>query len=331
MMNLCESPSPGVLVIAYRRHENIRNILEKCVASGITRIYITVDSPRNNTIEEELDVRKVKEVVRDFKSRNISNVKVESRASLRNLGCAVSVLSGCDWAFTFETNLIVIEDDCVPSKLFFDFFRMYKNEIDMNQQVLFICGTQLAPSLLTGDLGFLSKYPLTWGWGTNQETWRIIRKIFDDEKLWRVILDDLIALTPEQAYWRAAKRRALFGITDVWDSVVVQFMAKENLLAILPPRNLVLNNGSDSVATNVPSNSEWTNRSVSTDLKLEKEKLFRRPEVENWIRNKCYGIGLKHIFSTKITLILDLLHLRPRKFNKYLKNRILDLDYFEVI
>ena len=330
-MNLSESSDPGALIIAYRRPENLQNILEQCVASGIKRIYITVDSPRSNTRQELSDVQKVKNVIHVFKSQVSPQIEVHSRAALRNLGCAVSVLSGCDWAFRREKELIVIEDDCIPSKPFFDFAKDQIGNIDLCQSLILVCGTQVAPNSLTGESGLLSRYPLTWGWGTNKATWKEIRKLFVDARLWKIALEDLFALTPETSYWRAAKRRALVGFTDVWDSVVVEFMQREHLLAILPPHNLILNNGNDSVATNVPSDSEWTNKSVASGFIPKKDNLLRRLDVEFWIRKYCYGISARHLFSTKLTFLLDILFIQRRKFRKPLNARLLEAGPFEKI
>lgn len=330
-MTFLESCDPGVLIIAYRRADNVRKILSECLNSGINRIYITIDSPRSHEYDEIEDVQKVKDVISEFKLQTGKGIEIHSRAALRNLGCAVSVLSGCDWAFNSETELIVIEDDCIPSRKFFDFYRMYSVDINAAKNVYLVCGTQFAPNYLVGQSGLLSKYPLTWGWGTNRESWYEIRKIFLETKKMKVIFEDLFASTPESAYWRAAKRRALLGITDVWDSVVVEFMLRRNLLAVLPPRNFILNNGNDSVATNVPSDSMWTHYSTLSEFDIERNNLVRRLDIEKWIRENCYRIKFRHLFSTKVTLFLDLLFQKRHKFKSTLRERLLRADEFETI
>ena len=330
-MTFLESCDPGVLIIAYRRAENVRKILSECLDSGINRIYITIDSPRSREYEEIEDVQKVKDVISEFKSGAGKRIEIHSRAALRNLGCAVSVLRGCDWAFNSEKELIVIEDDCIPSRTFFDFYRMYSVNVNSAKNVYLVCGTQFAPIHLVGQSGFLSKYPLTWGWGTNRQSWYEIRDIFLETKKMKVIFEDLFATTPENAYWRAAKRRALLGITDVWDSVVVEFMLKRNLLAVLPPRNFILNNGNDSVATNVPSDSKWTNHSTLSEFDIKQDNLVRRMDIEEWIRENCYRIKFRHLFSTKVTLFLDLLFHKRHKFKSTLRERLLRADEFETI
>lgn len=330
-MNFRESLDPGVLIVAYRRVENVKNILEQCAVSGVKRIYITIDSPKMNSCEETKDFENMKNVVRDFKFRFGAEIEVHARASIGNLGCSVSFLSGCDWAFATEKSLIVIEDDCLPSERFFDFFRMFSDDIDLQKNVLLICGTQFAPSLLTGGKGLLSKYPLTWGWGTSKESWKELRKLFWEAEIRTAVVDDLVAFTPERAFWSAAKRRAIMGFTDVWDSVVVEHMVSRNLFAVLPPHNFILNNGNDSVATNVPSDSEWTHQTISTELLPRKESLVRNPTVESWIRKNCYGISIRHLFSTKITLCLDLAFRKRRKFKSSLRDRLFKAVNFEHI
>ena len=116
-----QSPQLAVLLVAYRRAANLSQIIETCAEAGIKNLYVTIDYPRGTSSESVNDHQSVKNVVLNCAKQFYPNLIVHSRVALSNQGSAVSVVSGCEWAFKEEENLIVIEDDCLPTKAFFDF------------------------------------------------------------------------------------------------------------------------------------------------------------------------------------------------------------------
>jgi|LakMenEpi03Aug12_release.lakeMendotaPanAssembly.Ray.scaffolds.fasta_scaffold332519_2 hypothetical protein len=310
-----------VLIVAYRRAQNVKEILEVCLNSGIKSIYITVDAPKTRSTEAVRDHQQVLQVIENISSGSHPNVTIRVRVAESNYGCAVSVISGCDWAFQSASELLVIEDDCIPNSTFFEFANNNLNQLSLEKGVVMVCGTQFAPISLTGKVAMLSRYPLTWGWGTNREVWHEIRKSFEQNP-YLLMLSQMIAINSDTSFWRAGSRRALSGVTDVWDTVLVEYMLRRNLLSILPPRNLVLNNGNDTVATHIALNSKWTYQPTHSDPILYTGRIEKNLAVEIWIRKFCYKISLRHLVSTRITLIADCLLLKKRKFRISLVKRL---------
>jgi hypothetical protein len=321
-----ESSLPAVLIVAYRRHKNVERILEECLAHGIKSIYITIDAPNEYSSAALSDHRQMLQVIDFVRSKLDSTIQMHVQIAKSNYGCAVSVIRGCDWAFMSASNLIVIEDDCLPNSTFFEFSKDNFENLDIDKGPVILCGTQFAPSDISGNLPMLSRYPLTWGWGTNREIWQILRKSFmRDSKF--MLMSQLLSVNSEQSFWRAGSRRALSGFTDVWDTILVEFMLKNDLKSILPPKNLILNNGNDSAATHIALNSEWTNLPVYSDSILKLRDPKQNENVENWIREFCYHITIRHFFSTKITLMKDYMFPGRRKFRSQLRKRIFNARF----
>ena len=109
----------AVLVIGYRRKDNIKKILEICATNKVYRIYVALDGPKQDSGSGLIDNLEIQRVIDAFERIYAGEVKKFYHDS--NLGCAASVLSACDWAFKTAENLIILEDDCIPTSDFFNF------------------------------------------------------------------------------------------------------------------------------------------------------------------------------------------------------------------
>jgi hypothetical protein len=301
----------ALLVIAYLRPQNLENILKVAVNSGVTNIYISVDAPRVSTLENIELSHQVLQIAKEYKANSQLRVSIYRR--VENVGCTPSVLSSCDWVFSQESEVIVLEDDCIPTAEFFDFCRRAIGQIQNSSDIWLACGTQIAPSALIDEQWLLSKYPLTWGWCTTKSKWQEIREslLNLDIKLSGKNSPEITAY--ERTYWNAGSRRALEGISDAWDTPLVHRMLLNKKLAILPRNSLVSNVGNDSVATHTHGDSAGiamnTGAFLSPDLQPSNNL-----QVEEWLRANFYRISSRHLISTRVTLILDRIWNKSEKF-----------------
>lgn len=317
------SASLAVLIVAYRRPKNINRILKMCYEAGISQFYISVDAPKNHIAEMLQDHRSILEVVSNFEAE--TGIFVHKRIPSINQGCAVNVLAGCDWAFRDASNLIVLEDDCIPSLAFFDFCSRQIDNLSKNRDFWLICGTQFAPRELADNKVFSSSYALTWGWALTRSKWNEVREIFfrnANESL----IQDLASTTPERAFWNAGARRALAGYTDVWDTILISEMRQRKKFAILPPLNLVTNLGNDLVSTHIEQDSKWTSVKAHNPTYTWENNVQPNGIVDEWLRRHFYRIRFRHLLSTKFTLLIDVLFSnRRKKFISPLRERLLDV------
>jgi hypothetical protein len=320
-MNSVEDIS--VLLIAYKRVDGLRQILETLQSVGIKKVYITVDMATDLeglSIQTEL----LKLIWEHEDCFEIFRVHMHGS----NVGCAVSVLTGIDWVFKQEEFVCILEDDCLPSKQFFSFLVDAHIHLKTDSELMIACGTQFVPEQMTQGSWVKSCYPLTWGWATTRYKWSLLRKDFFQEsknvqpkykKFWNNFFDI------DYRYWQAGRRRALAGFVDVWDTILVSNLLLRNQKSLLPPSSLVTNIGNDDYATHT-KHSTWTNREIGLYSPTQNLPIASR-DVEIWLRDNFFQIGLRHLFTTRITQIRDVFSPRKRGplLERWLKFQIKDL------
>lgn len=288
----------AVLIVGYKRFDNIKLIIELCLTAGVKRIYVSVDGAKNSLelIDLELGLKSLNDCFNQ--DLDVVNFKVHKN----NLGAAVNVLSACDWVFSLESFVIILEDDCIPSLDFFVYIEDVKSFIIENPNIYMASGSQFAPSSVTRNVNVLSSYPLIWGWATSHAKWRMMR----DE-----LINNLsskknanFASKSEFSFWQSGSRRAKEGMVDAWDIPLVFAIKMLNGLVILPGINLISNIGNDLVATHMKKESKWVGMPTHSYIRST-FPLKYSPEVDSWLRGSLYRIGTRHYFTTKLSLFLD--------------------------
>lgn len=289
----------AVLVVAYRRSSNLETILKSCLENNYTNLYVALDAPKNPEAKE--DVEACKNSLRAFGVRN--NLNIKSKIADTNLGCSISVLTACDWAFSKESFVIVIEDDCLPTQEFFNFVNDGKEVMASNPQIGMVGGSQFAPLEVTSDTWSLSDYPLIWGWATSRDRWHEIRRSY--LSLGKNLNRGCFASYSEFIYWWAGTRRALSGFVDAWDTPLVYVFRTLELKVLLPGRNLIVNVGNDFAATHTKAESLLLNLETGSYHKSNSQPLDNRV-LNKWQRRKLFRISPRHILSTKLTRLKDI-------------------------
>lgn len=304
--------SPAVLIVMYKRFENLNKILQIALSSGVTRFYISVDAvhDENNEIRQSQLLQIIKEVCQG------RDVMVQLRLSESNMGCSASVLSACDWIFSHEDFAVILEDDCIPTPDFFKFVLHGYSILKANEETWLLCGTQFAPVQATNNIWMTSKYALIWGWATTREKWQVISNVFTDFK--NVSFKNLRTL-PEIAFWNSGARRASTGWVDAWDTVLVQQMLAKGKTAVLPGMNLVQNVGNDEFATHTKENSKWLNFATQK-YQICTTNPSPNVKVDKWLETNFYCINYSHLLRFIASYIRDILFKR-KKFRPGLKER----------
>jgi hypothetical protein len=294
----------AVLIIGYRRKENIKQILEICSDNRVSEIFVALDGAKNNSKPGLIDNLEIRRIVDSFEKNYFGEIKRIYHDS--NFGCAASVLSACDWAFGIVENLIILEDDCIPTNDFFKFAKLSLIEMQSNSNIWLSCGTQFAPKSLSSFSWVLSRYALTWGWCTNRKNWAEISLAIKQNMKLKVDYNKSISIQ-ESIYWNAGSRRAHQGWTDVWDTILVKQMIRNSKLAVLPSTPLVTNKGDDVFATNTIGHSQWLN--LKTGFFPDNPGILVVSTIhEEWLRNEFYRISLRHLFTTQFTKLCDFIN-----------------------
>ena len=236
-----------VLIVGYKRVEEISKLFRKTLESGATRIYIALDA---------IDSDRGSEVTQQIKSQILlissefgrSHPKIWIRD--RNLGSALSVLSAIEWAFQFEESLAILEDDLEISSELFIHFANQLQYIKEDPKVLMSSGSNVFRGKLKETPSGYSHYPIVWGWITTKEKWQLIREgIFKKELIFQKSLPLYVRF-----FLETGRIRALSGLIDAWDVPLAAFMKAYGYKCLIPSTNLVSNIGFDKNATHTTSN-----------------------------------------------------------------------------
>jgi hypothetical protein len=149
----------AVLLLAYRRWQNIEAILDSCRDASVSPIYVHIDGGRNSA--ENADTYKTLQVSNAYKASWGIDIRIAKQS--KNLGCASSMLASLNSAFLMEEEMIILEDDCIPSPDFFRYIEESFAVMSLNPSIALACGAQFAPPDLVGNDWMLSRYPLNWG------------------------------------------------------------------------------------------------------------------------------------------------------------------------
>lgn len=298
----------GLLIVAYARANNVRQIVNVSILSGISRIYIALD-----LAEADLEVQKQQEMIERFVLEMNESLSVSIRVLKRssNIGCSANLLSGIDWAFQFEDYLAILEDDCLPTQDFFYFVAESRSQFQIHSKIWIVGGTRIASSLANNQT-VLSRYPITWGWATTKENWVEIRAalINGEESYANFRIPDLTFT--ECQYWRSGARRSYRGIIDAWDIPLALAFLQNSRYCLLPPESLVENVGDDLFAIHTTSQSSGIR--LRTGF-WDKSPINAKHSVdyERWLRTTHFKIRLRHLLTNNVRRALDLILIRYRK------------------
>ena len=285
-MGLQKDSIPAVLIVVYRRFHNIPQIVNTVALAGIKQVYLAIDVPKESEqTSEYIQGRTI--ALRECENLSkLFNLNLDVWVRESNLGCAVSVITACNWFFSAENFGIVLEDDCLPSLDFFTFVNRHSNLLFENESIQFVCGTQHASvRILSPNLDYVvSTYPFLWGWATTRDKWLRIETSFIEERPIKLPANVSIR---ENFYWKTGVRRARQRRVDVWDTIAVAHMVQRNFVSISPLTNLIDNKGLDEFATN--HRKDKTNRAVSFELELKNPCEDTR-YVDRKIRKYFFGI-----------------------------------------
>ncbi len=310
----------GVLIVGYRRLDNILKLLDQVISSGIKQIFIALD--RNNNpkgLKEQIQFLNTISSLQKEKQ-----IVINVRHQKENLGAAVSVLTSIDWICESCRYFAVLEDDLVISDIFLKFVEKSLRYFEGNERVLLVSGNNYFGSQLK-SIGF-TRLPLTWGWATSKSKWQkarphILNTKRDFVKSWHPSSNIIL-----KQFLSAGKRRSIDGFIDAWDLPLASYMYENNMLCVLPGNNLVSNIGYDKFALHTKEKNLFHDFPISTeraDFEFPSTVVPSRL-VETIIAKEIYQVKLINIFSAVLQKTLDFIRKGNPKFEKSLPDRLND-------
>ena len=126
----------GILVFAYNRPSHLKRVLIAIEDYKIkSDVILIIDGPKNK--KDKVNQQNILAMANRFKKKNF---KVISRK--KNLGLSKSIINGISYFSKKYKGIIVLEDDVVPYRSFFQFIFYFFEEYSKRRELSAICGYQ---------------------------------------------------------------------------------------------------------------------------------------------------------------------------------------------
>jgi hypothetical protein len=243
-----------ILLIGFNRPDIIQSVIKRIEEIKPSKLYVALDGPRKNIVGEALKCQAVLAAV-----NNISwpgEVKYKVRDT--NAGCKINVTEAISWVLSENDDVVILEDDIVPSVVFFNYVSLLLEKYRYDNRVAMISANQYTPVEQNSDYLF-TKYGHIWGWAT----WKRVWDSFDvnvpelkDSIGNKFVNIDFVSSAERTyflnyfAFWH---EKILNKKENAWGPQFFYYRVSNNLLSIAPKVNLASNIGAVSSRTDVRS------------------------------------------------------------------------------
>lgn len=241
-------PCPPVLLLAFNRPATTARVFEAIRRARPARLYVAADGPRASRPGEAAlcaEVRRIATAV-DWPC------EVRTLFGEENRGCKRAVSGALDWFFAGEAQGVVLEDDCLPSPSFFRFCAELLERYRDDPRVFAIQGNFFGSARAPAASYAFSKLFYMWGWASWADRWKAVDvDNLDVAGIRRALVDGhWLGRNPwRRDYWLDFVRRQAAGEIDSWGYPATFHCFRHGLYNVTPARNLVLNIGTGSSAT----------------------------------------------------------------------------------
>lgn len=280
-----------VLFIIFNRPDLTARVFESIKDIRPKYLFISADGPRLNVPGDISLCNEARKIVMD----NIDwDCEVKILFHEKNQGCSNAPATAITWFFNHVERGIILEDDVLPNKCFFNFCKVLLDRYCNDKKVMHISGNNFLPFGLKESYYF-TDYTFVWGWATWKRAW----DLYDLEiPEWTKINKSLFLKTKlhhrrAENYWK--KKFDLVADSkyrDTWDYQWTYACWTNNGLSIAPAINLVSNIGFRSDATHTHfEKSPLANISTGNlDVLnlVHPKKVEINNEIDRYIRDEIY-------------------------------------------
>lgn len=230
----------AVLLIAFNRPELTEKVLTQLREIKPSKLYIAIDGARNK--QDQYQIEKVKQVIKTIDW----GCELKTNFASKNYGCKYGPIRAIDWLFKNEDRGIILEDDILADKSFFFFADQLLEKYINEKKIGSISGNNFTNSPKTKKSYMFSKYSQTWGWATWRRVWDKYDLHLKDwpQKRDNKWLHSVLNNTSSRLYWKIIFNAVYKEeINSAWDYQWTYMSWKNNLLTIIPKKNLATNIG----------------------------------------------------------------------------------------
>ncbi len=278
-----------VVILSYKRPDALRQVLASCPDD---RSYLFVSDGWKSDLDKPL-VLKCRELFSGFHTRSTKEMLFRDK----NLGGPVGIPDALDFASKIFDYFIVLEDDTVPSPLFFDWVDSSIELIGSDSKIGMLSGCNFPEAIkkIKFDQCQLSKFPETWGWATTSKMWHEVRNTKDQE----IFGLDLSKIFPSKKVVQHFERiRDAQLEREIWNWDYRLFFAFWSLkyFCLISPVNLIKNIGFGDDAANMKNKTRHhylnNNKLFQTKFMIEDFSTYDWNIFDQVNFNVNHGVGV---------------------------------------
>ena len=238
----------GIALFAYNRPSHLRRVLIALEDYNIKKVEIFVDGPKNKK-----DIICQNEIMFMLKTNN--KIKFKIHRSKKNKGLAKSIEFGMNYMSNKYLNFIVLEDDCIPRKQFFNFIIKCIDVYKKRDDIQAICGYQLPELHIKKDKilkSILLRNFMSWGWATWSQKYKEYKKNHNKFKIKKSPIINTI-------------EKLKINKKNVWTLDLIKYCFLKKKYFIFPNKSQIKNIGFDGSGIN--SNFTFKFNTYYTDSK----------------------------------------------------------------
>lgn len=290
-----------ILLIIFNRPDFTRTVLEEIQKANPSKLFVAADGPRPNMRQDILLCAETRAIIRDTTFK--FPVKVLFREE--NLGCKNAVSSAIDWFFSYESEGIILEDDCIPHQDFFRYCEELLEKYRDDSRIMMISGDNFLPELQIESSYYFSQMTHIWGWASWNRAWKHYDVNMDFWPEFKT-QKNLMYMFHKKKYWKGWEElmdNTHSGIMNTWDYQWQFTCWIQGGLSCMPKVNLVTNIGTldpSGTHTNPLGSDENIISSQSMSFPLT-HPLFKIPNyhADNLMLKKIFA-NHRHFFIQKI-------------------------------
>ena len=237
-----------VVFMFFNRPVPTLRVFEQIRRARPRRLHLVSDGPRPN---KEGEAAVVDELRRRIVAAIDWDVEVSCDFSAVNLGCSKRVASGIGTALSKEEWAIILEDDCLPSPVFFEYASLLLERHAGDPEYMAVSGTNLEG--ITRRVHGYGKchFPMIWGWATWARAWSDYQRILPKDG--SDFLDDIDRQGTIPGFlcaeWKELYQRTAADPDVTWDYQFIFHCLRKGGVATFPRANLISNIGFGPEAT----------------------------------------------------------------------------------
>ena len=323
-----QTDSP-VLILLFNRPKETLRLIKSLQIVRPNKVYINIDGPRENSVDDNQRVRKVKKIIKD----NINwTSEIFINTLEKNYGCGDGPRVGINWFFKNEEYGIILEDDCIPGESFFRFCDSLLRKYADDKKIWLISGDNGGPIISAKhfkESDFLfTRIPLIWGWATWRDRWI---KYDEDLELWKKgVLKNYNKLNHVKFFEkfivsRVSKLASKAENKNFWDFQLYSTMLQNQGYGIIPKNNLISNIGWGDIATHTKKeNNRSFSNIVEEELILETKEISSSKRINSLITYNVHtNVTDRYINTENLSLLrVGYIVSRATYYIKYLFNVI---------